>query len=285
MMPRKEYTARIDSRNGADMRVLFFENEVLNEKTPYVEIVPLPCLHYGHPAHQALLVKWAIDYIKAEPWRFGLFLGDMMENGMIGSLGSPYDDTTSPGGQIDDLIRKFKPIAHKIIAVIRGNHEKRTWRVAGIDPGAIIANSLEVPYLGIEGVIRLQFGQSTYNGFRLTYMVYAHHGWGGGRSIGSKTNNLERLTHRMECCDVYMMAHTHQQMAWLDGILTPDNRSGRIKLTRRLMVMCGAFLGNSEYAAEKAYKPMVPGTIVITLSGKTKEAYATVRSGENLKQI
>ncbi len=282
-MPRKEYTARIDSRDGADMRVYFFKDEALTKETELVEIVPLPCIHYGHPDHQTLLLKWAIDYIKAEPWRYGLFLGDMIENAIIGSKGDPYEALESPGGQIDGLIRRFKPVSHKIIGVIRGNHEKRTWRAAGIDPGSIIAHGLDVPYFGIEGVIRMQFGQSTYTGYPITYMLYAHHGWGGGRTIGGKANTLDKLVQRIEGCDIYLMAHTHQQMAWLDGILTPDCRTGRVKLTKRLMVMCGAFLGNTEYAAEMGYKPIVPGTIVIALSGRIKEAHAIIKVGDGLR--
>lgn len=286
-MPSAKRTERRLYQAGVSpVGVYEFQDEALNKETERIEIVPLPCIHYGNPAHQALLLKWAIDYIKADPFRFGLFMGDMIENAITGSKGDVYNDTHSPIDQIDDIIRKFTPIAGKIIAVLRGNHEKRTIRAVGVDPGMMIAYGLRRPYLGIEGIIRLKFGRDSWTGNGLVYHIYAHHGWGGGRTMGSKINNLDRMTQRVEGCDVYMMAHTHQMAAYPSGIYAPSPRSDRIVMNMRLMVMCGSFLGGNpgpEYAAEAGYQPTVPGTVIVSLSGRRKEAMATVRAGSSLK--
>jgi len=280
-MPRAERRDKRDERLGIAIRNIFsFEHHALNRDAPYIEIVPLPCMHYGHPAHVATLFDWAVEYISASQFRFGLFMGDMMENATIGSKGNPYECKEGPQEQIDYIISRFRPIADQIIAVIRGNHENRTRRAVGIDPGKVIAHGLGVEYLGIEGIIRLKFGQDNWSGNPLVYLIYAHHGFGGGRTIGSKANSLSRMPHRVEGCDVYMMAHTHQMMAWPDGIYTPIGpRFERVRLTSRLMVMCGSFLEGAEYAAEKMYQPVVPGTVVVSLSGKTKAMTAQIKAG------
>lgn len=284
-MPKTERLINKFKRLGIEPISIFqYKNDVLTDSLDKVEIIPLPCIHYGHPAHHDMLLKWAINYIAKEPYRFGLFLGDMIENGVINSKGNPYDDLMSPGNQLNDIIEKFKPIKDKIIAVLRGNHENRTIRTVGIDPGGIIAYGLDVPYLGIEGIVKLQFGKDKWDGKQITYSIYAHHGWGNGRTMGAKVNTLDRMTQRVEGCDVYLMAHSHQMLAYPSGVYTVVPRAkAQVKLTQRLMVMCGSFLGGAEYAAEKGYQPTVPGTVIITLLGRTKGAYATIRVGNQLE--
>lgn len=286
-MPSARQRTKRDETWGLTLREIYaFEHEALNENTVAVEIVPLPCMHYGHPAHVATLFDWAVEYISASQFRFGLFMGDMMENATIGSKGNPYECKEGPQEQIDYLIARFQPIADKIIGVIRGNHENRTRRAVGIDPGRVIAQALDVHYFGIEGIIKLKFGRNTWDGNPLVYLIYAHHGYGGGRTMGSKANILDRMPHRVEGCDVYMMAHTHQMMAWPDGVYTPiPPRYRYVGLSSRLMVMCGSFMEGAEYAAEKGYKPTVPGTVVVTLSGKNKAAMATIKAGWGLTPI
>ncbi len=283
-MPRAQRLVNKFKRLGIEPISIFeYKNDILTSSLDKVEIVPLPCIHYGHPAYHDLLLKSAIDYISAEPYRFGLFLGDMIENGVINSKGNPYDDLVNPGDQLDNIIERFKPIKNQIIAVLRGNHENRTLRTVGIDPGRIIAYGLDVPYLGIEGIVKIQFGKSKWDGKQIMYSIYAHHGWSSGRTIGAKVNTLDKMTQRVEGCDVYLMAHSHQMLAYPSGIYTVSPRAkAQVKLTQRLMVMCGSFLCGAEYAAEKGYQPTVPGTVIITLLGHNKGAYATIRIGNQL---
>lgn len=286
-MPRAKKRDRRDDKRGLALRKIYsFKHEALNDDTQAIEIVPLPCMHYGHPAHVSTLFDWAIDYIRSSPYRFGLFMGDMMENATKDSKGDPYECREGPQDQIDYLVVRFRPISDKIIGVIRGNHENRTRRAVGIDPGKVIAQALDVHYFGIEGLFKLKFGKNTWSGNPLVYLIYAHHGYGGGRTMGSKANILDRMPHRVEGCDVYMMAHTHQMMAWPDGIYTPvPPRYTHVRLTSRLMVMCGSFMEGAEYAAEKGYKPTVPGTVIVTLSGKNKAAMATIKAGWGLTPV
>jgi hypothetical protein len=280
-MPRAERTARREEKLGLGVRhILHFEHEALTREAESVEIVPLPCMHYGNPAHVSTLLEWAVSYIQASPTRFGLFMGDMMENAITGSKGDVYECAEDPQDQIDYITGRFRHISGQIIGVIRGNHENRARRAVGIDPGKVIADILDIPYLGIEGIIKISFGQDAWTGNTLTYLIYAHHGVGGGRTMGAKANALSRMTHRVEGCDVYMMAHTHQMMAYPEGVYMPIGPMyKKVKLVSRLMVMCGSFMEGAEYAAEKMYQPVVPGTVVVSLSGKTKAMTAQIKAG------
>lgn len=286
-MPRRALTERRQEKLGmGTIDILHFEHEALNSETEFIEIVPLPCMHYGSPAHISLLLNWAVNYIQSGVHRFGLFMGDMMENALINSKGDPYECAEGPQEQLDYLICKFRPISDRIIGVIRGNHENRTRRAVGIDPGKMLAYALDVPYLGIEGIIKVKFGQDTWTGAPQIYLIYAHHGVGGGRTMGAKANALSRMTHRVEGCDVYMMAHTHQMMAYPEGVYMPIGPTyQRARLCQRLMVMCGSFLGGAEYAAEKMYQPTVPGTVVVRLSGKQKAAIAQIKAGMAISPV
>ena len=100
-MPKTERLINKFKRLGIEPISIFqYKNDVFTDSLDKVEIIPLPCIHYGHPAHHDMLLKWAINYIAKEPNRFGLFLGDMIENGVINSKGNPYDDLMSPGNQL-----------------------------------------------------------------------------------------------------------------------------------------------------------------------------------------
>lgn len=79
-MPRAERRDKRDERLGIAIRNIFsFEHHALNRDAPYIEIVPLPCMHFGHPAHVRQLFDWAVSYIASQPYRFGLFMEDMIE--------------------------------------------------------------------------------------------------------------------------------------------------------------------------------------------------------------
>jgi len=81
----------------------------------------------------------------------------------------------------------------------------------------------------------------------------------------------------------------HRQVS---AYIRPDHRSdsgNHENRTRRAVgIDPGKIIAHglgAEYAAEKGYKPTVPGTVIVGLSGKTKATTATIRTGNTLVPI
>lgn len=125
------------------------------------------------------------------------------------------------GAQIDRVVSMLKPITHKCVGLISGNHESAAlkyygrnvyWEIVkGINQG--VARRPEDLALGVQGFVVLHFRRytknSSGNGWPLT--IYAHHGYGGGRMPGGHALTLGRVLGNFEC-DIAFMGHRHIEM-------------------------------------------------------------------------
>ncbi len=157
--------------------------------------------------------------------------------------------------QLDRLEELLAPIAPKCLALLEGNHETaqlehnardvfsdfvmRIGRAAGLD--ATRAHTLA---LGYEGFLDLRFhyspkGNTTGHNWRLS--VYAHHGHGGGRKMGSPALTMEDTMGRYEA-DLFLMGHRHMLMGFPQTIVCPDVKRG-YKLKQRWGAWGGSYLG------------------------------------------
>lgn len=121
--------------------------------------------------------------------------------------------------QADYAVSLIKPIAHKCLGLVEGNHEwtahnhysrdiyayivKQIAQLAGVEPGALA--------LGAGGFILPTFARqagaaNTANHWRLR--IFAHHGFGGGRLPGGHALTLGRALADFEA-DLILMGHRH----------------------------------------------------------------------------
>lgn len=224
------------------------------------KICPLFDVHLGSLACDEKLLKRDIAEIERTKNALVILGGDMIDavNHMdtkryVPSKLAPWcrgsDDVMME--QIDMLTKYLAPIRDKIVAVIEGNHESAAskhnarsifrdicGRIAGLDGRASqIA-------LGVEGFLVLRFvrkspGQKV-KGASWPMVIYARHGYGGGRKKGGKINNLADLLYAYDC-DLALSGHIHDKL-YTSVVRTGPSRNGGFVTKEIHGVSCGTYL-------------------------------------------
>lgn len=256
----------------------------LNRDCDGKTIIPFADLHLGDKNCNLSYVKSVIELYKNNDDVLFILNGDLMNNATRTSVSDIYSSTMSPMEQLDVLLKLFKPVKDKIIAIIGGNHERRTYKEDGIDISRIFARELglEDRYAEDGALIFLRLGETNQketknsNKYRqVCYTIYATHGSGGGRSAGSKINALEQLSGIVDA-DVYIHSHTHLPAIFKQNYFRTDVRNSTVKEVEKLFINTGASLMYGGYAERAKYKPATQATPFICLNGCCKEITASI---------
>jgi hypothetical protein len=185
------------------------------------------------------------------------------------SKGSVFEQTLSPQAQQDYLRDLLLPIAEKGLFGIRGNHGNRIDKETGLGFDKTLLTSMGLPYLGISAMVNLCVVRSSYD-------IYTHHGVDSAVSLQGKVNAAQK--HNFVLADVRITGHSHAAMDLQPMVYRVANNHER----RVDTLQCAQFIAGSAYdstvegyAEEKAYGPMLPGRIVVELSGGIACGYAT----------
>jgi len=218
------------------------------KRFPQVEIVHLTDLQMGSKAFlRAKFIQYR-DWILAEPHRFCVLGGDVVDAATLISIGTPYDNDGEPIDQVDDAIEVLLPLAqaNRILGYVGGNHERRTKPTFG-DCGRLIAQALKVPYSGGIQLIDLIFGKHA------PFTVALWHGTGRSQTKGAKAQVLDRFMHKLDA-QLYLMGHLH------DCVVLPAWRmvreDAKIRQRKIMGVMSSSFMGYwNTYAEVSALEP------------------------------
>lgn len=220
--------------------------------------------HFGsHTCNMKAIDAW-INIIKKEG-HVALLMGDLCEMATRGSVGAVFEQIMSPQDQITGVVDILEPIKDQIIGGISGNHGARVVKDTGVCPDATISKFLGVPHFGYAAMGRVQVGNAHW-------VICAHHGAGGGSTIGAKVNALKKLALTWPACDLYMMGHTHTDAAFSDRVVVPL-KSGRRRFGEEMMTRhfsgCGSLLDyQGSYAEAKMYPPAAMVQVVHLLGDR-----------------
>ncbi len=246
----------------------------LPEDWEYAEIYAVSDVHIGDALFNHVEFHKFVEYVLEDPHRLILLNGDIINNNLINSVGSPYEDLISPNDQKKEARRMLEPLRKRILVATGGNHENRTMRAAGLDITEEIAEWLGVPYRENEAIVKLSIG-SGRNGKPVVYTLYMTHGSGGGKRPGSKLNNLEDLSRNI-FADIYVVGHWHSRIGHKPIFRFPDHRHDRIVEVSQLFTASAGWLNYGGYAMQKMMRPQIRGAHPITISGTRKEATTTI---------
>ena len=124
-----------------------------------VDLFPLADLHFGDALCNLADFRAFLSYIKEKDNRFIICAGDLINNNLLSSVGSPFDDIIKPGDQRRKIRKELQTVKDRILVMTGGNHEYRTKKSADIDITEEIADFLEVPYSEFQFLIgRLRTG-------------------------------------------------------------------------------------------------------------------------------
>ena len=250
----------------------------------YKHIVPISDLHLGDYDCDLNMLKELLEVHGEDENSLFILNGDLMNNATKTSVSDVYSQTITPMRQLEILVELFMPYRNKIIAILGGNHERRTYREDGIDLSKILARELglEDRYSEDGALIFLRFGElnkketnGSGNNRQICYTIYVTHGSGGGRSAGSKINALEQLCGIVDA-DVYIHSHTHLPASFKQNFFRTDVRNSSVQEVTKLFVNTNAFLNYGGYGEIAKYKPACKETPVICLDGTQKYTCVTI---------
>lgn len=107
-------------------------------------------------------------------------------------------------GVTASLANELSFMRGRIIGMLGGNHFYQMDN--GENTDHILAHALGAKYLGVCALTRLVIDLERKKS--LTIDIFAHHGKGGGKTVGSVFNSVDDMQ-RVADADLYLMGHTH----------------------------------------------------------------------------
>jgi hypothetical protein len=236
-------------------------------------IIPIGDLHVGDKSFnkegKAKLFGY-LKWVKEHEENARIFLGgDLFNAASRESATSPFESDDGEN-EFNTLVKIFEPYRHLIIGAIEGNHEERILNDYGFSQTAALCHVLKIPYCKYSAVLRLKVGKRKgSNRFYQNYFIYFHHTTGGGATLGSKINRVEKLRNIIEGADVYVGFHNHQLAAAPLDVYYPSMQKRDVLKRRIWFVDAGHYLNYQDsYAEKKMLAPAKIGSPRIRFSGK-----------------
>ena len=235
--------------------------------------------HYADPNSDHEAIKRDLEYIKNHDNAYAVMAGDLLDCALKSSLGDCYVNL-SPMDELTACMDMFAPIAHKVIGIVKGNHEARHYKTNGVDMTRILARQLgiEDKYSPDTALIFLRVGRDEKPCTRhrpVLYTIYLTHGTGGGRKEGGKIQRLVDLSNIVDA-DIYICGHTHLPASIKTAFARPCPANNSITYCTKLFVNSAAKLNYGGYGDIGGYRPNAKDTPMILLSGTTKDMRAVV---------
>lgn len=232
-----------------------------------VELFPVHDLHYGNECFN--LSKWnrLHDLILAEPNRYVVWVGDLMENAIPGSKSNPLMQQYSPQEQKEYITALFKELKKRTIAILDGNHElNRSTKMCGLYPlydCAAIAG-IETAYRSAYAVMDIGVGTDAHymKGRQTHYVGFATHRAKSLKSFASAD--------ALEGFDFFLTGHDHEPTDHSRGKLVYDSRKHAVSFKSVDVVNCGSFLSYGGYGAQAGYRPKSDKLYKLVLHGGEK---------------
>jgi len=127
----------------------------------YIAITFLSDLHVGSYYTDHRTLKKHLELIENTPNLFVVLLGDLIDNFVI-ERELTNEQLISNSLQVELVSDVIKKLQNKLIALVTGDHEEFTYRVAGLGLSEEWSKFLKVPHLGFGGRIILKFGNEKY---------------------------------------------------------------------------------------------------------------------------
>ena len=216
-----------------------------------IEIYPIHDVHYGNTQFDLNRWKKLKAEILAQPNRYCIFVGDLMEMAVPNSKSDMFYQTVPPEAQKEWVAYEMGELSDRIIAVISGNHEhNRATKICGLYPlydaccWARIQDryreNFAVVDIGVSVRQETQGRQYHYVGF-ITHQAKDLKNW-------STADTLEGF-------NFLLYGHDHDPKEHARAHLVYDAKNKNVITKTVETVNCGSFLTYGGYAARAAYRP------------------------------
>lgn len=248
--------------------------KTISTSIDFFTLVALGDIHYGQEACDVEAVEETVDYLsKKDPKNYGVVLtGDLIENVIIGSKGSPFEmSEPDPDKQVDKVSELLTPIKKHILMMCDGNHEDRTKKNTGISPSKCIARNLGCTYVGYHGILELTLQHKSH---KEVYDVYVEHGCGSvPKNISSRIAKMESIQKQIDA-DIYIKGHVHHKNAVSKEVW--KKRNGIMVKRKVMFTSNGSYLMDPEYAIRSGFEPTTPGVAKVQLGTESFNIHCNI---------
>jgi hypothetical protein len=222
---------------------------------PVIKLAPWYDVHVGHALHAAKIFERHKKWLIEEPYTLSWNGGDMIENVVEGSPGI-WSQRSYPGEQFDSALELMAPMQHKLLFAVPGNHEARTFRVAGFDIAKHMADDLKLPYFPDYCFLTIRWRG-------LKFRICAHHGTGAAATPGGQRNSA-RKDMPWVGADLYWTGHLHQPIADVVYRAEFDQKTDLMFSRSSVVIISPSYL--KYFGGYGAAKRLAPGTLGITVA-------------------
>lgn len=240
-------------------------NHKLEEELPYINIYPLGDLHLGSGNfnHEAF-DRWK-KVVYNDPYAKIVLVGDLLDNGLKSSLTNSYQATVQPFEQKRWLADELKPLRHRILGAVQGNHELRSTIVADLYPLYDVMAKLDIEHLYRQnmGFMKINLGKRNADRQCSYTIVIAH---------GSSKTKTEKFSYAIDGMDALITGHIHQPKSAIQSKIVIDSKNEVVSMRDFVHMTVPSFQALGGYALRGMYMPQSSSAIpIIRLSGKVKE--------------
>lgn len=227
------------------------------ENTP---IYPIADVHLGAMEHAEKEWQEFLKKIESEN-AYIILNGDLLNNGVRSSkFVNPFDEAIRPRDAKKRMVAYLEPIKDRILCVVSGNHERRTFRDDDQDITYDICAKLDIEHLYRENIayMKLEVGKRKSGSRMRTKQAYAFavtHGSGGGIYTGAAVNRNERFGNVIDGLDCLVVGHVHKGFVTKPAKISIDLRNNVVRNTSYTVISCVSWLNYGGYAARGMLLP------------------------------
>lgn len=233
----------------------------------YADIYFIHDIHFGSELFDEKKWKNLKNIILSDENAYVCVVGDVLENAIPGSKSDMFSQTHNPAKQKEWAIQQFKDLAHKIIAVVPGNHEhNRTTKICGMYPlyDCCLLAGIGDKYRDTIAFIDVAVGK--YRG-RTTRQT---HYFGQIQHAAKDLKNYHSSDYT-DGIDFFASGHDHEPKDRPRAKLIFDQRNKIVYKRNVECLNCGSFTSFGGYGAKGAYRPQSDKFYKLRLFGNEKK--------------
>lgn len=236
-----------------------------------VTIVLMGDTHIGSRFYDEEYHRKMVDYCYQNKYPI-ILMGDEMETATKTSVGAGvFEQDEIVQEQLEKCVEIYKPLADKglILGNHIGNHEARVWNSSGVNLSKILAQMLNINYLGVGAMHYFRVGNQNYT-------MYTTHGSSGARLPHTKIANTIKLSQMVEA-EIYAQGHLHQLSHHTQNYYAIDKRSKQVVEKQKHYIITGAYLDHwGSYAHVAGMEPARKGSPKLRLGGLEKQIHVSL---------
>ena len=258
---------------------------IVHEFPDDLTIYPVADVHLG--AVEMAKDKWEAFLKKVKDEDAYLILAGDLLNNSVRSAGfaNPFDETMRPREAKRKMAEYLEPLRDRILCVVTGNHERRTFKDDDQDLTYDICSKLDVEHLYRENVAYMVIALGSRKNAKgdrgrseVTYGFAVTHGHGGGIYTGAAINRDERFGNVIDGIDCFVTGHVHKGFISKPAKIVLDTHCRKVSMKHYTVISCVSWLNYGGYAAQRMLLPAQhsdPQKLVLSSNRHNKQIITT----------